>query len=562
MLDTLLVYFINKNKMKRFGVLLILLLVFSGCSGGSFEDLNASYDGVLIEQLLPADVSFVLSVTTKDKGQRSSFADFVDEFSDGEEGFLDQIEARFAEMGMDYEEDVKPILGDDGFRLVMAYSGEDSYVAMTVSDKEKAEEWMAATAESGEATAMELGDLTIYVSGDSGYESYTALIGDVLMVTGDSASLVNAKGRFLVDSSDSLISNDDYIDVVSELEAPYLGYVYVDIDEYKQNFGESVVTNSAFGFGNYLIDREAIAVAFDGDQILVDGYAVGDIELIDEIDLGFDDLAGDGVYLAESIPGDGLVFYEESAGIDSLIDLWISKTSAGDPEVAEAIWQSLETYVTQYMAMDLRDELIHFLDKGYAIAVNEDEGSVVPGVSVVIDVSSGQSNAEELMTRLDSQITSLVSVLQYDQTSPWGSIEKGSIEIMGGDFGMVTVDLEAVQQVLELYYGASSDFSFEGEVLNLMYGVTEDALLVITTYDGWEDFDQEVVSILSDIKVYDETIFYLNFENLASYLETYSDFTSDPTVSDMIKGYIDGLQEAVFGMDAGRDEVRLEGVIS
>ncbi|EKD48078.1 MAG: hypothetical protein ACD_65C00129G0001, partial [uncultured bacterium] len=114
-----------------FAVMLAGVIFLVGCTGPSFETLNSSDGGVLIEKLLPKDVWFVLSVTTKNAGQRAEFENFINNFSSTDD-FFAKVQEGFAGIGVNYDEDIKPIIGEDGFRMVMAYAGTDNFVAMTV----------------------------------------------------------------------------------------------------------------------------------------------------------------------------------------------------------------------------------------------------------------------------------------------------------------------------------------------------------------------------------------------------------------------------------------------
>ena len=424
----------NTNmKFVRYTILLLAvcsLLLVSGCS--DFDDLNASDSGILIEQLLPSDSWLVISVTTKDAEQREQFNEFASKFSDGED-FWAQVEVGFAEMGMDYEEDIKPILGEEGFRFVMAYATSGNFVAMTVADVEKTQGWLDSMADLGEVEVLALGDEDMYVTTvTEEEESYTMLIEDVLMVAGDSASLLNAKGQLAADGAESLLKNKQYMDSVEEIETPYVGYAYVDFDKFEELSGGEFGLGSVLGLSSYLMDSQIWAMAFDEGDVVLSGFGDGDRELIDDLDLGFSDLEGDGIYLAESVPGDGLIFYSESGSFASMLKLWITR-NGGNVEEAYA---SIDEYTTGYLSLDFEDKVLNFLDKGYAFAVHDNGSAEIPGMSVIIDVSSDTESANELITMLDAQIGSLVLMMQYDGTGSWDSLVKTDTEILGGEFNL------------------------------------------------------------------------------------------------------------------------------
>ncbi len=566
----------NTNmKFVRYTILLLAvcsLLLVSGCS--DFDDLNASDSGILIEQLLPSDSWLVISVTTKDAEQREQFNEFASKFSDGED-FWAQVEVGFAEMGMDYEEDIKPILGEEGFRFVMAYATSGNFVAMTVADVEKTQGWLDSMADLGEVEVLALGDEDMYVTTvTEEEESYTMLIEDVLMVAGDSASLLNAKGQLAADGAESLLKNKQYMDSVEEIETPYVGYAYVDFDKFEELSGGEFGLGSVLGLSSYLMDSQIWAMAFDEGDVVLSGFGDGDRELIDDLDLGFSDLEGDGIYLAESVPGDGLIFYSESGSFASMLKLWITR-NGGNVEEAYA---SIDEYTTGYLSLDFEDKVLNFLDKGYAFAVHDNGSAEIPGMSVIIDVSSDTESANELITMLDAQIGSLVLMMQYDGTGSWDSLVKTDTEILGGEFHVVSVGLSAFGGALDTYMGVAESGSgsvASDEVLTVLYGITDDDVLVISTYDAWEVFDGEesimdlpdFEGMFEEVKSHDDTLMYVDFSGVVGYLDLLEMGAGEESVlveqaeGMGLEDYLEMLDGAMFGVKAGRYKVWMRGVV-
>jgi len=562
-------------KFVRYTILLLAvcsLLLVSGCS--DFDDLNASDSGILIEQLLPSDSWLVISVTTKDAEQREQFNEFASKFSDGED-FWAQVEVGFAEMGMDYEEDIKPILGEEGFRFVMAYATSGNFVAMTVADVEKTQGWLDSMADLGEVEVLALGDEDMYVTTvTEEEESYTMLIEDVLMVAGDSASLLNAKGQLAADGAESLLKNKQYMDSVEEIETPYVGYAYVDFDKFEELSGGEFGLGSVLGLSSYLMDSQIWAMAFDEGDVVLSGFGDGDRELIDDLDLGFSDLEGDGIYLAESVPGDGLIFYSESGSFASMLKLWITR-NGGNVEEAYA---SIDEYTTGYLSLDFEDKVLNFLDKGYAFAVHDNGSAEIPGMSVIIDVSSDTESANELITMLDAQIGSLVLMMQYDGTGSWDSLVKTDTEILGGEFHVVSVGLSAFGGALDTYMGVAESGSgsvASDEVLTVLYGITDDDVLVISTYDAWEVFDGEesimdlpdFEGMFEEVKSHDDTLMYVDFSGVVGYLDLLEMGAGEESVlveqaeGMGLEDYLEMLDGAMFGVKAGRYKVWMRGVV-
>ncbi|MFA6528098.1 MAG: DUF3352 domain-containing protein [Candidatus Gracilibacteria bacterium] len=626
----------------------VLAFAFSGCGGSNFEALNSSDSGILIEKLLPKDSSFVVSITTRDADQRASFDEFIKNFPEGD-GLIEKMQGGFADLGMDYETDVKPILGENGFRLVMAYSGTDTYAVMTVADEVKAQEWLDSMVARGEGTKTQLSDIDVYVTAaadGSGGESYTALLSDLLIVTGTSSALVNANGQLLSDDSESLLSNEDYMASVDKLEDAYTGYFYVNKNALEQMTSLSNMP-SVLGMGSSLVSSQIFSFGFQDNAIEFYGYENGDKTKIDDLGFGFDEMGGDGMYLAENIPGDNLLFYEETGSFDKAIDLLI-ENYAGDTQTPEAAKAEISTYVTQYLGMDFEKDLMSFLDKGYVISVNGGGDSVLPGISIVVDVSSNVDAAKEFMDKIDVQLSTVVALMQYDATGAGSAFSQSDLTVMESDFREVAFDLkDLVAQDLgasgdsvasvasedlgtselaeeedlgtsedsglveegtsedlgtselaeEEDLGTSEDSvaSEEGELgtsedsatseegdLNsvvaqmsgvLIYGVTEDGLMIISTYPEWELFDgsnsvldsENFASANKWLGGYGDTIFFLDMTELVNYLNVLESFSSlvggsvSAENADGIKSYLEMFKSVVFGTEAEKYDVEIKG---
>ena len=547
------------------------LLLFSGC-GPSFERLNESERGVMIEQLLPADTWLVLSVTTKDDGQREAFNEFASKFS-GEEDFFESVTQGFMDMGMSYEEDIAPILGEDGFRFVMAYAGQDAYIAMTVSDTEKTTAWLDAMVARGEAETVALGDRDMYMATMDGQESYTMIIEDELMVAGSSSALLNAEGQLTADGAESLLDNEEYMVGMEEVETPYVGYVYVDFDVYEEMMGAPFGTGSFIGMGSYLMDNQVWAVAFDEGEILLSGYGDGDRELIDNLDLGLEDTQGEGIYLAENVPADNLILYDESGKLSGFFDLWMQRSG----QDVSAAYDPIDAVTTEYFSLDFEDEILTFLDKGYAVAMHDNGSASMPAISLIVDISGDADSAEEFVTRIDAQVDSLVMMMQYDETGTWDSLSKTETSVLDGEFYVVSMYMDALAGVYEAYVGGSAPT--EGDVFTLVYGITADDLLIISTYDGWELFDGEdsVADLpdfaegMSEMKGYDDTVLYVDIEEIAEYFGLVQSYatssvmleegaTSEATGS-ALEDYLEELESALFGVKADRYKVWMKGIV-
>lgn len=551
------------------------LLFFSGCNGGNFENLNSSDSGNMIEQLLPQDTWMMISITTKDAEQVGHFNDLVERFSEeNTDDFLTQMKNGFATMGLDYDEDIAPILGDEGFRVVIAYApSADSddvanFVGMTISDVEKAQEWLDSLVSLGEATVLSLGEIDAYVSDVEGEESYTALIDDILLVTNSSAALLNAKGQLAAKGGESLMTNEMYISDMEKIKDSYMAYLYVDFDGFESSYADAGLSSGVFAVGSYLLESQVLAFSFEEDALVLSGYATGDKDKIEEVGVGLSDLAGSSAYLYESIPADNLAFYQESGALSAFFQLWISKYAEKLGASQELTEEQIELMLTQYLAMDYQDELMTFLDRAYAVAVHRNGASLIPGISFVIDASSDDDAARDLIDRLDAQVDSLVLLFAMDEASEM-ALTKTEAEIQGGEFHVVNVDLEAMGIAGS---GSGMIFSVPEEVeltnVSLLYGVTDDDFLVISTYEGWEVADIGV-SVTDGLDGYDEMVFYLDFSELAAYLGIWENLqdslssglesvvaTVEETDWEDLLGVLDDL---AFGVKAGDDWIEMKG---
>ncbi|EKD48295.1 MAG: hypothetical protein ACD_65C00027G0002, partial [uncultured bacterium] len=116
--------------------------------------------------------------------------------------------------------------------------------------------------------------------------------------------------------------------------------------------------------------------------------------------------------------------------------------------------------------------------------------------------------------------------------------------------------------------------------VELLYGVTDDNLFVISTYPGWELYqgqgsveDLDIFeNLYSDIRGSDETLFLFDFEEMNSYLDIWQSLQDalnqglDNVINDEgddldLSFYLDILEGAIFGTDASRYTVEMSGVV-
>ena len=154
------------------------------------------------------------------------------------------------------------------------------------------------------------------------------------------------------------------------------------------------------------------------------------------------------------------------------------------------------SYSRSYYGVDYRDllevmeevakwaerySILEWLDKGYAMALQRSEDSLLPSLTLVVDASSDPESAEQLLELGAGMLMTWADNMQMIMGLEKSWLTAGQVEMKEGSLKVLELNLA---QVLSLYPGEKDLLEFlmmEDQVLELYYGVL-DGKLIVSTY--------------------------------------------------------------------------------
>jgi hypothetical protein len=535
---------LNLNFGRKFLLPLFILLIFvvmalTGCGKAPQEHAtHASGTGLMAELFVPGDAGMMMVYSLRDDAQFTAMKSLdetlaarigpADESATGaaDDGRImdmvaDSFESQFGELGLTYEEDLLPALGEQ-FRVVFASrpgSTEDeveAFTVVTLENPEAMEVLFEALVDAEQMEFKNLSSVDAYV--DEGGDSYSAIVDDVLLVSNQPEALVEMATQ---DEEDSLWGAEEYQDLLESFGGNYLFYTLVYPAIFDGDASLSTAGLAAAGLDEYSLDSlqtvtesQVMVVRAEADGFDFDVYVAADEEAAKAAGVTLDALPKEEPYLHEEMPIGSLMAYFEFYGLKDAVEYWQELAEASEEGTPTLDW--ISSFVRSYFAMDFEDEVLAFLDKGYSVALHQNGDGVVPGITIYADVSSDVDAAEEFMTQLDLQVSGLMLVL--DAALP-GAVTKSAAEIGGVSFDLLEIDLTEISRDGESPLPAVVTSS----EIQLAYGVLDDRLL-ITTAAVWEDeyeviADSSFYSTLSDkLDEASEGLYLIDAQNLAGFM--------------------------------------------
>ncbi|MEK7146094.1 MAG: DUF3352 domain-containing protein, partial [Patescibacteria group bacterium] len=435
--------------------------------------MHTSLKGAIPEQYLPADIAMVLSYSLMDEAQFETMQTLQTELGDPDKfskAFTDTVSKDFQDTwGLDFETDLMPAFGEQ-FRVVFAgrpaeVEGEvEAFFIGTLSDPKKLEEVFQRLEGEEKISKMPLSDFDAWTK--EGEDFYATIDGDLLLAANTPENLQAMKG---MEEGESLWSEDAYQADLAELGQDHVFYGIL----YPGKSAENLELPSGLSLQNMpeVISSEALVLRAEDNGFRINGYAKLDKEKADENDISFDNVPKSKPYLVQEIPSEGLMGYVESFGLKQAID------EAYKLDTETDTLAGLETSVQNYLGMDLRTEILTFMDKGYAFALHKNLDGVLPGISFFVDVSSDEENAQRFLDKVDGQITGLMTVLE--SAFP-GAVTRGNETIDGSEFTTIELDLGSLPQT----GSAPLPAAITGSPMKLSFGLMGDRLL-LTTAVAW-----------------------------------------------------------------------------
>jgi hypothetical protein len=560
----------------------------------SFEEIQSSSSGFLLEEVLPANTWFWLSVSTLDPEQQQAYQAIVSRFSDDPDALRDKLLAGIDEnlqsVDLSYIEDISPILGEEGVRFGFGLSEDGDgkvvvNVALTLQDPSKAQDLLNALEREGRFVKKTRDDFALYYNVFSEQESKDnpdvvvynfAIYEDLFLIASSEDDLMDMLNRARSEGDESLWTDSTYQAAIEELPPHHLALFYVDSQEVlarQQEVAESTLTSSAASAGSaalspstdqYLKAQAFTVVALD-NMLSIQGFGLGDRGKLTADDTTLDRLDAKKRYLYKDIPAQSIMAYFESYNLALNLSDRLNATEGTD------LQGKLSTYLEAFVGEIPAEDLQRFLSEGYALSAHRNTG-FLPGVSFVVDVSDGSLTAQTLLDAIDTQITSLVGLFKFQGGDLAEALSKDVEETAVGTFDVVRLDVDGA---MSLYQSYGDSFvlpsALKGLQIVLLYGITDDDRLVVSNYEGWlsaldvalsDDADfQEATDPLDDHK---EGVFFVDFDELGRYLTEFQSFRKalSADAEAILQESIDSTTEATSTTDetAAEGGEEVEGV--
>ncbi len=542
-------------KLNTLAIGLCLLLVSCG-SGGNFKE-HSSASGLLPEQFLPAEASMVLSYSLMNDDQNelvNALMEKVEDKNRASKTISESFGTSLSQLNLDYDKDLAPAFGDR-FRLVYATASavstgtgdtSDTYTVITLADSAKMTSTMDFLVASGKLEKKTFNDYDAYVSEVDKF--YSTINQDLFFISSSADGLTEMRE---MKSEDSLWASDAYQESLEKVGADQVFYVLIYPENINGQVGALLSSSMAA-----VLNEEGIVLRAEEDGLKVEGFARADEEKAKAADLKFDNAPKKKAYLLSDFPSESLMFYAESYGFKQSL-------TSGNLTDSEGFKNASRT-IQNYLGMNLESEILSFMDKGFVISVNKNGEAILPGISILFDVSSDMENATKFVTKIDAQIAGFMTILS---SALPGAVSKDKVQINDVDFDSLTVDLSKIPGT----GSGSIPSALTSSPIQLSYGIFDDKLL-ITTSSTWDD--KKFVSI-DDSELYKEIspkleksaegLLLVNIEEIADFAGTLVSLREQlglPVDSDFdLQNALNGFYALIASSETKSYEANLEGFL-
>lgn len=487
---------------------LSLSLLLTACGNKGDMAVQFSNEGLIPEAFLPADLGLVVSYSTRDGEQYGAVEAMGKALGDEDRvsrTASDSLDSKLGDIGLDYETDLKPALGDQ-FRMLYAVrpveeGDPENFAVVTLEDPSKMTDVLSKLADEEKLSYKKLSELDAYVKEDSGL--YLAVKDDLLLVASNGENLVMMSE---MEEDSSLWGSDAYQDTLESIGPNYLLYGVM----YPSVYTEDLSLPAGFSVGNIpaVVDQQVMVVRAESEGLSFEAWVDANKQKAKEAEISFDVVPREKPYLFKEVPSEGLVTYFESYGLAQTLEQ--ARKLGDDTDSLE----KAEQFSQSYFGMDF-DDLMSFMDKGYAMIVHENSG-VIPGLTFYFDVSSDTENAQAFVDKLDSQLSGLLLIAQSAMP---GAITKDTTTWGDSEFARIKMDLTSLASAESpLPAGLTSS------PIELVYGLDGDRL-VISLANNWDSEGQTIEEselykkLDAKVTEQDEGLILVDAEGLAGLFE-------------------------------------------
>lgn len=514
-------------------------------------DFKSHYSdtGLIPENFLPSDVGILASYSLRDADQYAAVTKMETALGDAgrfTRTFSDEFDTKFKDLGLEYERDLAPAFGDQ-FRFIYAArmvgsdtaeSTPETFSVVTLKDASKLENVFQVLVVAKQLEEKTVEDTKVYVNNDQAF--YATVDGDLLLIA---SSADNLMAMVKQDAESSLWATDAYQDALKKVGSNQVLYAMM----FPANYLGDVQLPSIFTLSDMpsIIDHQVLVVRAEDGGLSFDAYVNANKDKAKEVGISLDQVPHAAPYLDKEIPAEHLLGYFESYGLKQTVET-ANKLSGSTDKIS-----SLDESVHAYLGMSL-DDVMSFMDKGYALAFHTNGQGLFPGMTVYVDISSNPEKAQEMMDKVDGQLTGLIAV--FEGSMP-GAFVKDTVDIDGETLSRIKIDLSAIPRSKDTPLPAAITDS----PIELIYGIKGDRLL-LSTASVWEEGS---TNMLSDTDLYknlnaqldevDEGLMLVDAQELAAFAanlralrEQLNLQASDEagTFEDFLKGFEGGIAKS------------------
>lgn len=504
-------------------------------------DLNESEYGITEpDELIPADVHFLVELDTEDPTQREKATEAIysfseefiepelgDEILEAYESLLDSLTLENnIMMGVDIEE----IDTEGEGKVFITFKNTNNQFSLILA--------LLGLNASLRQETYEGVNYYIISERDSSTEAYITRIDDIIAFTNISEAMEEIIDLAL-DSTNALSNDEDYNTITSNLAEVYVASIYVNITSILEILAE--IEDEEMPPIMQIADKLAIALTLEDDGWYFTTYTLGNESVIDELGLPFD-LTDFTPNIYQKFPAAPTIFYTETENLGASVQGMLNtllEDYGYDPGVAT------ETA----LGLNLETEILAWMDKELAIGM-QDSGEIIPALTVMINASSSPINAQKLIDFIDGFINALM-------IGDREIVTKESVEIDGGTLYNVKIDLIGI---LEEQEGIDSEKLALLETilppLELTYGLTGEDLLIFSNYPALPDHygeglnsNEDVETMMTRVPPENGGFSYLSpaafFDYTNRILETFDRVFPGEIDPEFLNGYYD-LQELLY----------------
>ncbi len=543
----------NRRRHILFAVLSLSLLL-TACGNKGDLAVQFSNEGLIPEAYLPADLGLVVSYSTRDAEQFSAVESMGKALGDEDRvsrTASETLDTKLGDVGLDFEEDLKPALGDQ-FRMIYGVrpvkdGDPENFAVVTLEEPSKMTDVLSKLADEDQLSFKKLSELDAYIKEDSGL--YMAVKDDLLLVASSGENLVTMSE---MEEDSSLWGSEAYQDTLESIGPNYLLYGVM----YPSVYTDDLSLPAGFSVSNIpeVVDQQVMVVRAEADGLAFDAWVNADKQKAKEAEIAFDAVPRSEPYLFKEVSSDGLVAYYESYGLAQTFE---EARKLGDDT---ASLEKAEQFTQSYFGMDFED-LMSFMDKGYALVVHKNSG-VIPGITLYFDVSSDKENAQAFIDKVDSQLGGLLLIAQSAMP---GAITKDTTTWGDAEFARIKVDLTSLASA-----ESPLPSGLTANAIELVYGLDDDRM-VISLANNWDSegemIDQSELykNLSAKITEQDEGLILVDARGLADLFKQFQSLQgSTPTSTEQaenVEKFLEGFLGAMAQSKTDKYESHFGGFL-